>query len=167
MKVLISEIPEEGIEAVLKEKVEAETIISPISARLKISKVDSEVMVKGEVVADVKLRCSRCLMDFSHKLDIPVDVVYHPLDELKGEERHEVIGEELDIDFYSEEEMNLITLMKEQIILNIPMKPLCSDLCRGICFKCGKNLNAGDCSCTENETGSRFVVLKNLFDKDT
>ena len=166
MKVLISEIPEEGINAVLKEKVDSETIISPISARLKISKVENEVMVKGEVVADVKLQCSRCLTDFSHKLDIPVEVVYHPLDELKGEERHEIMGEELDMDFYSGEEMDLIELMKEQIILNIPMKPLCSDICRGICLKCGKNLNSGDCSCTENETDSRFVIFRNLLDKD-
>ena len=166
MKVLISEIPEEGIDAVLKETVEAETIISPISALLKVSKVDSEVMVKGEVVADVKLQCSRCLMDFHHKLDIPVDVVYHPLDELKGEERHEIMGGELDMDFYSGEEMDLMTLVKEQIVLHVPMKPLCADLCKGICLTCGNNLNTGACACTEKEIDSRFVILKKLFDKD-
>lgn len=167
MKVLISDIPEEGIDAVLEEAVESETIISPISARLKISKIDTEVLVKGEVVAIVKLQCSRCLTDFSNKLNIPVDVVYHPIDELKGEEKHEIMDEELDMDFYSGEEMDLIALMKEQIILNTPMKPLCSDICMGICFKCGKNLNAGNCSCSENDKDSRFAILKDIFDKNT
>ncbi len=167
MKVLISEIPEEGIDLELKETVESDTILSPISAQLKIMKIGSEVIVKGDVVTHVKLQCSRCLMDFESKLSVPVDVVYHPLDELKGEERHEIMVGELDMDFYSGEEMDLITLMTEQILLNIPMKPLCTDLCRGICLTCGKNLNLGDCTCTEKKTNSKFVILKNLFDRDT
>jgi uncharacterized protein len=166
MKVLISEIPEEGLDVECKEPVESDTILSPISARLKIMKIGSELVVKGEVVADVKLQCSRCLVDFEHKLSVPVDVAYHPLEELKREERHEIMGGELDMDFYSGEEMDLMTLVKEQIVLHMPMKPLCTDLCKGICLTCGNNLNTGDCSCTEKEIDSRFVILKKMFDKD-
>jgi len=166
MKVLISEIPEEGLDVDCKETVASDTILSPISARLKIMKIGSEVIVKGEVVADVKLQCSRCLMDFEHKLSVPVDVAYHPLEELKKEERHEIMVGELDMDFYSGEEMDLMTLVKEQIVLHIPMKPLCTDLCKGICLTCGNNLNTRDCSCEEKGIDSRFVILKKLFDKD-
>lgn len=167
MKVLISEIPEEGIDVDLKEKIESDSILSPISARLKIVKIGSEVMVKGNVIADVILQCSRCLVDFRYKLDVPVDVVYHPIDELKGEERHEIMVEELNLDFYSKDEMDIVSLVKEQIVLNIPMKPLCTDLCRGICLTCGNNLNLGKCSCAEKDSDSKFVMLKQLFDKDT
>jgi uncharacterized protein len=106
-------------------------------------------------------------MDFEYKLSVPVDVVYHPLEELKGEERHEIMVGELDMDFYSGEEMDIIMLAKEQIALQIPMKPLCTNLCKGICLTCGKNLNTGDCTCTEKETDSRFAILKKLLDKDT
>jgi len=167
MKVLISEIPEEGLDVECKETVESDIILSPISARLKIMKIESEVIVRGEVVADVKLQCSRCLMDFEYKLSVPVDVVYHPLEELQGEERHEIMVGELDMDFYSGGEMDIIMLVKEQIALHIPMKPLCNNLCKGICLTCGKNLNTGDCTCAEKETDSRFVILKKLLDKDT
>jgi len=167
MKVLISEIPEEGLDVECKETVESDTILSPISARLKIMKIGSEVIVRGEVMADVNLQCSRCLLDFEYKLSVPVDVVYHPLEELKGEDRHEIMVGELDMDFYSGEEMDIIMLAKEQIALQIPMKPLCTNLCKGICLTCGKNLNTGDCTCAEKETDSRFVILKKLLDKDT
>jgi len=166
MKLLISEIPDEGIDVDLEETVESDIIISPIKARLKIIKIGSEVIVKGEVVADIKLQCSRCIAEFFNTLSVPVDVVYHPLDELKGDDRHEILSGELDMDFYSGDEMDLTTLMKEQILLNIPMKPLCKDSCRGICPICGKNLNEGDCSCLQEENESRFDILKKIFDQD-
>jgi len=166
MKVLISEIPDEGIDVEREETVESVTIISPIKARLKIMKIGSEVVVKGEVMADLKLQCSRCIADYDHLLAVPVDVVYHPVDELKGEDRHEILSGELDMDFYSGDEMDLMTLMKEQILLNIPMKPLCTDSCKGICRTCGKNLNEGDCSCPHKETDSRFDMLKKILDRD-
>jgi uncharacterized protein len=166
MKILISEIPHEGIDVEREETVESDTIISPIKAKLKIMKIASEVIVKGEVVADIKLQCSRCIKDFEHELSVPVDVVYHPLDELKGEERHEIMSGELDMDFYSGDEMDIMTLMKEQILLNIPMKPLCSDLCKGICRTCGKNLNDGACHCPQKETDSRFDILKKILDRE-
>ena len=54
------------------------------------------------------LQCSRCLKDFWSELSIPVDVVYHPVEELKGEDKHEIKAEELDMDFYSGEEMDLL-----------------------------------------------------------
>ena len=166
MKVLISEIPDEGIDVAGEETVESDTIISPIKARLKIMKIGSEIIVKGEVAADIKLQCSRCVSDFNSVFSVPVDVVYHPLDELKGEERHEIPSGELNMDFYSGDEMDITTLMKEQILLNIPMKPLCKDSCRGICRTCGKNLNEGDCSCPPTETDSRFDILKKILDRD-
>ena len=167
MKVLISEIPEEGLDVEFKETVESDKILSTISAQLKIMQIDSEVIVKGEVMADVKLQCSRCLMDFDQRLSVPVDVAYHPLEALKGEERHEIMVGELDMDFYPGEEVNLMTLVKEQTVLHIPMKPLCTNRCKGLCLTCGKNLNTGYCTCSEKEKDSRFSVLKKLLDNDT
>jgi uncharacterized protein len=163
MNLLISDIPEEGLDLELKETVEADTILSPIRARLRIEKVGSEVLVRGALIADVKLQCSRCLKDFWSELAIPVDVVYHPVEELKEEDKHEIKVEELDMDFYSGEEMDLLALVREQVVLNLPMKPLCADLCKGICLKCGTDLNLGECSCSAKEIDSRLEVLKKLL----
>ncbi len=165
MKVLIPQIPEEGLDLELQETTESDTIVSPISARLRIEKVGTELIVKGNVIADVKLQCSRCLKDFRSVLSVPVDVIYHPVEELKGEDKHEIKSEELDMDFYSGEELDLLDLLTEQIVLNLPMKPLCTDLCKGICLKCGIDLNVGECGCDIKDIDPRLKALRKLLDK--
>jgi uncharacterized protein len=163
MKVLIPQIPKEGLDLELQETTESDTIVSPIRARLRIEKVGAEVIVKGNVIADVKLQCSRCLKDFQGVLSVPVDVIYHPVEELKGEDKHEIKSGELDMDFYSGEELNLPDILTEQILLNLPMKPLCTDLCKGICLKCGTDLNESDCSCNVKDIDPRLETLKKLL----
>jgi uncharacterized protein len=166
MKVLISEIPEKGIDLELRETIENDIILSPVAARLRIEKVGNDVVVKGNLRADIKLQCSRCLKEFCSELSVPVDVVYHPVEELKGEDKHEVRAEELNTDFYSGEEMDILALMEEQIVLNLPMKPLCAELCKGICPKCGIDLNVKSCTCNARVIDSRLEVLKKLLDKE-
>jgi DUF177 domain-containing protein len=166
MKVLISDIPEEGLDLQLQDTVESDAITLPVRAQLRIEKVGSEVVVRGELITNIKLQCSRCLKDFWNEMSVPVNVVYHPIEELKGEEKYQVKGEELDMDFYSEKEMDMLTLMTEQVLLNIPMKPLCNDFCKGICLKCGKDLNLGSCNCSTKDVDPRLEVLKKFFDKE-
>lgn len=163
MKIIIPEIPKEGLDLEIQETIESDIISSPIKAHLKIGKHGSEITVKGDLTAEVKLQCSRCLKDFSEILSVPVDVVYHPVEDLKGEDNHEIKTEELDMDFYSGEEMELIDLLKEQLMLNIPMKPLCTDLCKGICPGCGADLNIDNCTCNIKNIDPRFEKLKKLF----
>jgi uncharacterized protein len=165
MKVIIPEIPEEGLDLELQETIESDNILSPIKAQLRIEKVGNEVIVRGKLTTNVKLQCSRCLKEFWKDLSVPVDVVYHPVEELKGEDKHQVKVEELDMDFYSENEMDILNLMIEQVLLNLPMKPLCNNSCKGICLKCGTDLNLDSCNCGTKDLDPRLEVLKKLFDK--
>jgi uncharacterized protein len=163
MKILISDIPKEGLDIDLQEAMESETISSPVKVRLKIEKIGAEIMVKGDLSAEVNLQCSRCLKEFHKTLSLPIDVVYHPVEELKGEERREIAAEELDIDFYSGDELDLAGLFNEEIMLNIPMKPLCDDSCRGICSVCGADRNIKMCQCTVKNADPRLAKLKKLL----
>jgi len=163
MKINISDIPKEGFDVELKETTGAGDTASPVRARLRIDKRDAEIVVKGDLEVEVRLQCSRCLKDFISSLSIPVDVVYHPVEELKAEDRYEVKTEELDTDFYAGEELDLLYLLNEQIALNTPMKPLCSDLCKGMCPKCGADLNVDNCRCTTGGIDPRFEALKKLL----
>lgn len=166
MKILISDIPEGGLELEFQESLKFNDSFSPVKAQLKVEKVSDEVLVKGDILSDIELQCSRCLKNFKSTLKIPVDVLYHPVQELKGEETHELKFEELDMGFYSKNELDLLDLVKEQIMLNLPMKPLCNELCKGICLKCGADLNEGTCGCSEQSTDSRLMVLKKLINND-
>ena len=167
MKIIISEIPDEGLDVELQEIVTLDASPSPVQAQLNIRKVGTEVVVSGNILADVQLQCSRCLKDFRSKLAFPFEAVFHPVEQLKEEDKHELRVEELDMGFYSKDELDLLDLIKEQIMLNLTMKPLCNDLCKGICLQCGADLNAGDCGCSDKFTDSRLVGLKNLLDKET
>lgn len=163
MKILISEIPNEGLDIDESENIESDIIRLPVQIRLRVEKVGTEVMIRGNLIAEAYLQCSRCVGDFCSVLTVPVDVVYHPLAELKGDESHEVASDELNTDFYSGDELDILSLINEQIELALPMKPLCSDLCKGICPQCGADLNTGTCTCIRQATDTRLAALKKYF----
>lgn len=165
MKIVIPDIPKEGIELDVRDLLPADDTLLSIRGLIKVEKVGSEIMVKGDLKAAVNLECSRCLRNFGGDLSIPVDVVYHPVEELTGADHHEVTSDELDLDFYSGDELDISRLLKEQIALNIPMKPLCNDLCRGLCPQCGTDLNMSTCSCSMKSIDPRFQQLKKLFNE--
>ena len=97
-------------------------------------------------------------------IDDPVHMVYHPVGELRSE-AHQLRSEELELGFYSGNEIDLREVLREQILLNMQMKPLCDAACRGICPKCGIDLNSQICSCEYKETDPRLQVLKKLLEK--
>lgn len=166
MKIVIADIPDEGLEVDIEERVEVEdvSLSGPVISQLSLNKVATEIIITGRLKAEMELQCSRCLKDFTQGLDIPVNVVYHPVEDVAGE-KHALKDEELDLGFYQGEELDLQELLKEQILLNTQMKPLCSERCKGICPKCGKDLNTGQCSCSQKEIDPRLEVLKNFLEK--
>jgi uncharacterized protein len=166
MKIVIADIPDEGLVVDFNEKFSGEDIRlpSPVEAHLEIHGAGKEIIVEGRLKADLELQCSRCLKDFRRSLDIPVNVVYHPIADI-GNEKHELKDDEMDMGFYMGEELNMQELLKEQILLNIQMKPLCAESCRGICPQCGTDLNSGQCSCAKKEGDLRLEVLKKFLEK--
>jgi len=166
MKILIDDIPDEGLDLDFEEKFGTEefSLVSPVKARLGLTKTFSEIVVTGIVDAELELECSRCLNKFNRLMRVPVNVVYHPLKEL-GTDRHELKDDELDTGFYQGEELDLRELVREQVMLNIQMKPLCDENCRGICPQCGTDLNTDTCSCETKKIDSRLEVLKKLLEK--
>ena len=166
MKVQVSDITDEGLDLEFQETVKVSIpLLSPVKALLRLEKVGSEVLVRGEVATRMELQCSRCLRNFPKDMDMKIDVVYHPVEELRGEERHEVREDELDMGFYRDDELDIRDLVVEQILLNVPMKPLCSETCRGICPKCGADMNVNPCTCEQQETDPRLAVLKKLLEE--
>lgn len=168
MKILISEIPDEGLDLQFDETIEAEVIrlISPVKGNLSVKKIGPELVIQGEITVKAELECSRCLKSFSNEIKVPVNVMYHPVEELKAEGKYEIKEDELDTGFYAGDELDLLELVKEQVILNAPMKPLCREDCMGICPGCGIDLNVKKCNCNLNEVDSRLEILKGLLRRE-
>ncbi len=166
MKIAVSDIPDEGLVLDFQEKFSLEDIFlfAPVEAHLEINKTGGEITVSGKIKADTGLQCSRCLKEIRRMIEIPVEVVYHPEEELDGE-RHELRGDEMDMGFYKGEEIDLQDLLKEQMLLNRQMKPLCNENCRGICPVCGIDFNSDECKCQKKQIDPRLEKLKDFFDK--
>jgi uncharacterized protein len=166
LKIIISDIPEKGLELELSEAIESDAslkILSPVQASLKIDKKDSEVFVRGVADAVIEQQCSRCLKIFSVDLKVNIDTVYRPSKEINIEEHYELKSDEMETGFYKNDEIDLDDLLKEQFMLALPMKPLCSEGCKGLCPQCGADLNISECSCEVSEIDSRLSILKQLL----
>ncbi len=167
MKIVIPDIPDEGLIVELEEKISIEgfSLSSPVKAQFAVNKTENEVMITGSLSVELEMECSRCLKGVRQAQDLPVSVVYHPAEEI-GSEKHGLHDDEMDLGFYTGEELDLQELITEQILLSVQMKPLCNEDCKGICPKCGIDLNMGTCTCVQKEIDPRLEVLKKLLDKE-
>ncbi len=165
MKIVVSEIPDEGLDIELKDTPPSRDVIftAPVHGRLHVEKKGREVIVSGDVESEVELECSRCLTHYAARLSSPISVVYRPAEAFKKEEHHELKGDELETGFYRDDILDTDEIVTEQVLLAIPMKPLCSDDCRGICPKCGIDFNTDTCQCEIGEKDVRFEKLKELL----
>jgi uncharacterized protein len=166
MKISIEDIPDKGLHLDIEENISAEdnSVVSPVRTQLEIFKFGQGININGSLKAELEFQCSRCLKTFRKELDIPMDLSYHPVDEMSTE-RHELKNDEMDFGFYTGTELDLQEVLKEQILLNRQLKPLCDYNCKGICPKCGTDLNTGKCFCEKREIDPRLEVLKSLLEE--
>ena len=118
-----------------------------VSLRLILS--GRTVFIAGLAEGQVKLQCVRCLGAVSHGMRQAIQVHLDPEGSV-GETRdegHELHRSELDRQFYSDDTLDLTELLREQVLLGLPHYPLCSEECRGLCLRCGQDLNRKKCGC--------------------
>ncbi|MBI4710228.1 MAG: DUF177 domain-containing protein [Nitrospirae bacterium] len=161
MRITVSSVPETGLEQEIKIASPSVDIIKgEVQVFLRILKAGGRVLVNGRADTTASMSCSRCLEGVSYPLDIKFNVEYLPLKEVIEVGGHELTEEELDVSFYENDQIDVEELVREQILLAVPMKPLCRTDCRGICPKCGRNLNEGACSCIVDEIDPRLAKLR-------
>jgi len=170
----LEEIPEEGLDLKWQEEkasllayLEDLSIIdfdfeSPLQSEVKIKKAGQSVFIIGKVETTLRLKCVRCLKEFSYPLSSTVELTLHPLKETPSEEEIELGSEEMESNFFEGGEIHLTEVACEQIFLEIPYQPICQEECKGLCPKCGKDLNLSSCECVKEEFASGFSVLQKL-----
>jgi len=134
MKIIVNQVPQEGLylrEQIKPADLDLETelikFLSDISIEGKVNRITNALTVSLNIKAVLSAACSRCLEDF--KWDFSKDVLFN---------------------FPLESTTTFIDIspdIREEIILDYPMKPLCRTDCKGLCPKCGKNKNEGGCNC--------------------
>jgi uncharacterized protein len=137
-------------------------VIRPVSLKFDIYKDKQHFRLVGRVETTLELNCSRCLDAFTWPVDASFDLRYHPLTATSGDAEREIQDDDLTTAFYENDEIDLGQMMQEQFYLTLPMKPLCSADCRGLCPVCGINRNHGTCTCTTDVEDPRLAALKTL-----
>lgn len=172
LKINVVTIPEEGLNFVfseggqwfserLKKEEIADFDIEKADVKCLITKISDTVFIKGTLSATVNTNCSRCLEEA--KLPVSSEFAYTLVpQEPQNKEEWELNKEELEISFYHGDFIDLTAIICEQIILQIPIKPLCGDECKGLCPQCGTNLNCDKCDCPRGCIDSRMAVLKDF-----
>ena len=141
---------------------DAYRVAAPVSLVFDIHKDKDKFRLVGRVRATLELPCGRCLEPFILPVDAAFDLRYQPHAHNTGEGEREIEADDLDTAFYDNDEIDLGQLMQEQFYLTLPMKPLCTDDCKGLCSTCGTNLNRGTCSCSNQWEDPRLAALKTL-----
>ncbi|MGQ9646588.1 MAG: YceD family protein [Thermodesulfobacteriota bacterium] len=134
----------------------------PLQSEARVWKAGQSVFINGRVQATLQLQCVRCLKEFSYPIASAFELTLLPLKETTSPQEIELAEEEMESNFYQGGELHLSEIACEQIFLEIPFKPLCQEDCRGLCPKCGKDLNLGPCECVQEEFVSGFSALKKL-----
>ena len=129
----------------------------PVSAEVTgiVYRQGTDYIVDGKVKTVLNLNCDLCLSAFETKLDFDLNEVFSETPD-SDEEIWEL----------SDKTIDLKPAVIANIILNMPMQVLCSDDCKGLCPKCGHNLNDGDCGCDRGYVNPQFEKLLNLFNDD-
>jgi uncharacterized protein len=172
LKINVVTIPEEGLNVVLSENgawfkecfPDSETLdfaLCKVDISCIVTKTGDTLFIKGKLSAIIDIDCSRCLEET--KLPLGTDFSYTLIPaKAENEEDLEIKEEELEISHYQGDFIDLTPIICEQIILQIPIKALCSEECKGLCPQCGTNLNASSCKCHLDFVDSRMAVLKNF-----
>ena len=171
MALKINEIPPEGLTLEIAEQIDlfdTGTLSTSVTAKLGIKPIGAGMLhIKGHVKADPVLECSLCLKNFPYHIDTDIDIDFAPTKSLGTSPEHELGRSELDMEFYTGEEIEPLDIVVEQVLISIPMVPRHRPDCRGLCPVCGTDLNEADCGCQREgpEKFGAFSALKDLLKK--
>lgn len=121
-----------------------------------------DIRLVGDLSAAVELNCARCLETVVRDITRSFDLLYRPLGSDAGREEVTVTQAEAEIGYYQGDGLLLEDVLREQILLAVPLKVVCREDCKGLCPGCGSNLNYEGCNCAEPLPEPRWEALKDI-----
>ncbi len=164
MIIKISNLSEGEHNFVFDDKVDVLDLDNPFYGKYKstiiLNKLHDQLIISVNSIFKVKFECDRCATEYKTSLKSDYKMIY-----LMNEAPEET--DSLNVTYISRDadKIDIKSDVREFALLSIPMKKLCKEDCKGLCYKCGKNLNIEQCSCSTEEIDSRWKPLMNLKDK--
>ncbi len=125
----------------------------PVEFEGNLVNASGVMKLEGLLKLEYASKCSRCLKDIKCNMDIKVKEDFLEKDESTGPEVYT----------YEDNYILIDNVLKDNIILNLPVKQVCDENCKGLCPRCGVDLNKHECSCKDEVINPQMEVLKNFF----
>ena len=137
-------------------------LAGPVHLKVEVRKDIKKVRLVGRLTASMELDCGRCLEPYTIPVDTALDLLFLPVTEQARETDLEVGDADVGVSYYTDDQIDLGEMMREQFYLALPMKPLCRDDCAGLCPICGINRNREQCQCQPSWVDPRLEPLRRL-----
>jgi len=151
--------PPEGVEAVS---------IGEVHITGELGRTGDGIEFRGDIETVATTACSRCLEPYSLPMALHFQLLYTLESSTSNRGERRIDEESITHAHYDGARINLGELLEEQVYLGLPLKPLCRADCKGLCSRCGTNLNVEACECPEKQDGTgtedpRLLTLKSLL----
>jgi uncharacterized protein len=161
-KIRFDETFEPGKIDFAEEDLEQSSPLHAIGVAELLEESDGQIRVQGRYTVEMTAQCDRCLGRARFPLDAGFDLFYRPASELAEQEEVAIDEGEAEIGFYEGHGLELEDILREQVLLALPMQKVCEESCKGICPVCGKNRNEADCGCSDSADDNRWSALRNI-----
>ncbi|WP_239617104.1 YceD family protein [Cohnella mopanensis] len=132
--------------------------LEPMKYNLVAKAADDRILVSGQLSCDVRMQCSRCLDKFDETVLVPFEEQFRIVENGEAE-----LSEDDEAVPVTEERIDLSPYLAEELVVQLPYAPLCSEDCKGLCPECGMNLNEQSCGCNTEKIDPRMAALQDWF----
>jgi uncharacterized protein len=122
----------------------------------------ADIRLKGHYAGNFQVPCARCVEPVEIPLEGDYDLIFRPLGADADAPERSITADEAEIGYYQEDSLALEDVLREQVLLSLPVRTLCKPDCKGLCPSCGVNRNSQTCSCEEGPSDSRWEALAGL-----
>jgi uncharacterized protein len=127
-----------------------------------LANTGGQIRVRGSLSVVMECQCDRCLEDTSFSIASDFDMFYRPVADIAVEEEVRINALDAEIGFYEHGGVELGDVLREHVLLSLPMQRVCREDCKGICPVCGRNRNQVSCGCQPHMADDRWSALKNI-----
>jgi uncharacterized protein len=122
----------------------------------------ADIRLRGKFAGRFRVPCARCVEPVEIPLAADYDLIFRPVGADSDAPERSITAPETEIGYYQKDSLLLEDVLREQVLLSLPVRTLCKPDCKGLCPRCGENRNTDLCHCDENQSDPRWEALAGL-----
>ncbi len=135
-----------------------------LTGTVRLHRTNQGILADGQITAEVERQCDRCLEPYTSTVTFPLREQFYPTIDITTGVPLPAAEDELVFPIDQNHMLDLREAIRQNLLLALPMRSVCREDCRGLCPRCGRNLNAGPCGCEPEAADERFGPLRALLE---